>query len=210
MWHRTMADRNTSIGKEMIQDTRYDMKVKENLHRNKYTTCLQMKSTKTTSRGSLFLLSDNLTKRADICGPLKTAIFGRNTYLVAMIAANKRYVRICLLNNRFGITEYCLNYISKIDRHLQQKVKRSHADNTLEFLALRKHLERLGVERTISSAYTPPTNGVAERVNRTPLNKPRAMPAEAGMNKTLRGEAEMYSKYVHNETITSTQRRKTP
>lgn len=72
-----------------------------------------------------------------------------------------------------------------------------------------KSFGRLGVEFTTTSVYTPLTNGIAERINRTPLDKAPAMLAEAGMNEMFWREAKWHAAYLHNRTVTPTLETKT-
>lgn len=73
-----------------------------------------------------------------------------------------------------------------------------------------KRLKRLRVEFTTSLAYTAPSNGVAERMNRTLLDKARAMLADAAMNKTFWFKVVMHAAYLPSRTVTHTLRKKTP
>ena len=54
---------------------------------------------------------------------------------------------------------------------------------------------------TFSSVYTPQSNGLAERMNRTLLNKTRAMLKCAGLSKSYWGEALLHATYIYNRTI---------
>lgn len=83
-------------------------------------------------------------------------------------------------------------------------MKRFYGDNALELLALRNDLEKLGVEFTTSSAYTPSSNGIAKRMNRKLLDKARAMLVEARMSERFRNEATMHAAYRHRRTVTPT------
>ena len=82
------------------------------------------------------------------------------------------------------------------------KVKQFHADNAAEyksdgFTELHTKNETIA---TFSAPYTPAQNGRAERINRTIVEKTRALLFQAKLPKTYWGEAVKAAEYLYNRT----------
>lgn len=87
-------------------------------------------------------------------------------------------------------------------KHLAD-TKGVHSDNAKSFSVMRHELEAMGIKLTTSSTYSPASYGLAESVNRTLLNKIRALLKEAKLLQLYRGEALQHAVYLHNRTVTS-------
>ena len=61
--------------------------------------------------------------------------------------------------------ELVINFIKKIEKQSGRIIKRVHADNGTEFTRAFDYVDSQGVETTTSTAYTPESNGLAERMN---------------------------------------------
>ena len=93
-----------------------------------------------------------------------------------------------------------------------KRVKTLRTDNGLEFCSesFRAHCAKAGIQRHKTVRHTPQQNGVAERMNRTLLNKARCMMFNAGMPKSFWGEAIMTPAYLVNRSPSSAISFKTP
>lgn len=91
-------------------------------------------------------------------------------------------------------------------------IKRFHSDCGGEYLSdeFSRHLRAKGTERKLTTHDTPQHNGVAERLNRTLVERVRAAMHESKLPKTLWGEAIMHAVYVKNRTATCSLDGKTP
>nr|GEU47645.1 hypothetical protein [Tanacetum cinerariifolium] len=76
-----------------------------------------------------------------------------------------------------------------------------------EFDSFRRHKE---IKRQFTTAYTPQKNGVAERMNRTLLERARAMLATTSLRKSFWVEAVISACYVINHCPSTTVEMKTP
>lgn len=73
-----------------------------------------------------------------------------------------------------------------------------HTDNAPEFLTLRKEMNRMTVNSTTSSVYTPQSYGVAERLNRSLLGKARLLMKHTIYDSQYRGEILLQAAYLYN------------
>lgn len=126
--------------------------------------------------------SPNVPIHAEIYGALQTATSRGYRYFLTLILAHQKYSRINLLKRNNEIKIHCHEFITWIEKHTVMNVRRFHCDNVPEFLAMRSAFNRVWVTLRTSSAYTPHSNGLAERMNRTILNKLRAMIAKADVS----------------------------
>jgi hypothetical protein len=83
-------------------------------------------------------------------------------------------------------------------------IKVFHSDRGGEFMsnAFSEHLQKAGTIRRLMVHDTPEYNGVAERLNRTLIEKVRALLHDTGLPKFLWGEALNYVTYIKNRTWT--------
>ena len=83
-------------------------------------------------------------------------------------------------------------------------IKVLHSDHGGEYLGkeFTLHLKSAGTERKLTVHDTPQHNGVAERLNRTLLEKVRAMLHESKLPRPLWGEAVRHAVWLKNRTPT--------
>lgn len=181
IWHKIMAHVNPSVISHMTGNGKYGMDTKRGTPRHTCGTCEVTKQVKAPSTGNLVDNAEDMTIHVDSCGPFQTRTIGGKKYFLAMTNTPHRYTKVQLLTHRGEVEPHIQEHIAWLERVTGKSVKRVHADNAKEFLSLRTTLKKSGIRLTTSSAYTPTSNGVAERINRTPLDKVWAMIKEAGM-----------------------------
>ncbi|CAI5476241.1 unnamed protein product [Closterium sp. Yama58-4] len=82
------------------------------------------------------------------------------------------------------IRDDCLQFVEK---QAECVVKRIRTDRGGEFLGaeMTAWLKKQGIQRELTTAYTPQSNGVAERANRTILETARALLIESGLGNSM-------------------------
>jgi len=97
--------------------------------------------------------------------------------------------------------EWCVMVENQVDR----KIKILRTDNGLEFCnhKFEEFCKEIGIVRHRTCAYTPQQNGVAERMNRTIMEKVRSMLSDSGMPKTFWAEATCTTVTLINKTPSS-------
>ena len=149
---------------------------------------------------------------SDVWGssPIKT--IGGREYYSTYTDDHSRYSKLYLQrlkSETFGVYKQYEAYL------LQQKgvyIKKLHMDRGGEYLSndFNSHLADMGTIRNLTVHDTPEHNGVAERLNRTLLEKVRAMLHSSGLPKFLWGEAVNHAVYLKNRTGTKALDGKTP
>jgi hypothetical protein len=83
---------------------------------------------------------------------------------------------------------------------LEKNIKRFKTDRGKEYdmLGFKNYIQSLRIVHEITPPYSPSSNGVAERKNRTHINLTNAMLVSCGAKKNLWGEAVLIENYVLN------------
>ena len=99
-----------------------------------------------------------------------------------------------------------------VENQTGKKIKRLRTDNGLEFCGgdFNDFCADAGIVRHRTVRYTPQQNGVAERMNRTLLERARCMLSNAGMEKDFWAEAVNTSCYLVNRSPSTAIECKTP
>ena len=91
-----------------------------------------------------------------------------------------------------------------MENQLNKKVKVFNTDGGGEFLNddSRLFCESKGIIHKVAPAYTPQLNGIAERANRTVLEKMRCLLLQSNLSAGMWGEALSYATTLSNLTPT--------
>lgn len=93
-----------------------------------------------------------------------------------------------------------------------KKIKIIRTDNGLEFCnkELNSQLREAGIRHQTSNTYTPQQNGLAERMNRSLVEKARCMIFDADLSISFWAEAVSTAAYIYNRSPTRSITGKTP
>ncbi|CAH9077615.1 unnamed protein product [Cuscuta europaea] len=139
---------------------------------------------------------------ADVWGPSSVPTHGGRRYFLSIIDDFSRKVWVCLLEHKSDVYVRFKEWKNMVENQTECKVKTLRTDNGLEFC--NKDMDRLciesGIRRHKTVPYTPQQNGLAERMNRTLLDKVRSMLATSGLPKKFWGEAVNTATYLINRS----------
>jgi len=92
-----------------------------------------------------------------------------------------------------------------VENQVNKKIKVLRTDNGLEFCNLKfdEYCKKNGIERHRTCTYTPQQNGVAERMNRTLMEKVRCLLNESGLDERFWAEAASTAAYLVNRSPAS-------
>ncbi|KAL2231326.1 UNVERIFIED_CONTAM: Retrovirus-related Pol polyprotein from transposon TNT 1-94 [Sesamum indicum] len=137
---------------------------------------------------------------ADVWGPSKEPTHGGNRYFLSIVDNFSRKVFIFLLKHKYEVFEKFEKWKTLVENQTGKRLKSLRTDNGLEFC--NKHFDNLcdkfGIKRHKTNPYTPQQNGVAERMNRTLLEKVRCLLISSGLQKSFWGEAVLTAAYLIN------------
>ncbi|CAI7773875.1 unnamed protein product, partial [Closterium sp. NIES-54] len=96
------------------------------------------------------------------------------------------------------------DWLPFVEKQAECVVKRIWTDRGGEFLGaeMTAWLKKQGIQRELTTAYTPQSNGVAERANRTILQTARALLIESGVGNSMWPHAVRHATVARNRVLT--------
>jgi transposase InsO family protein len=145
---------------------------------------------------------------SDLMGPFKCVSSGGHRYTCSLYDQFSGYGEMFLLKLKSDVNLVLRRAIYRWQRQTGCKVKVIRTDRGKEYQGkFQRFLTREGIVHQRSAAYTPEQNGVAERYNRTIIEKVRAMLNEFKLPNFLWGEAIQAATHIRNlmpQTASST------
>jgi hypothetical protein len=183
----------------------YCLKAKsiKNINKHSITDIIQTKPT--------FKVLDRI--HSDICGKIKPQTYDSKEYFITYLCKASRFLDLYLLRLKEEALKITEVYINKENNNnLGRKIKEFFTDNGKEYTSkeFTELLHKNSIERKLSPSYTKEPNGFIERINRTIVNKIRAMLYNSNAPLYLWGEAAISAKHLYNITPHSSLDFKTP
>jgi hypothetical protein len=183
LWHRRFCHAGWETLAKMAQDNLVDgLPVSAEWFRKAGKTvcepCVLGKQTKTpflASSWESFGPFDLI--HADVCGPMRTKTPGGNRYCVSFIDDYSRCAVIQLLENKNQVKIALSAFVSTMETQFDKKVMTLRSDRGGEFWnkEVQSFCASKGIVHQKTNPYSSQENGVAERLNRTLMEKARAM-----------------------------------
>ncbi|KAJ8717783.1 hypothetical protein PYW07_005713 [Mythimna separata] len=136
----------------------------------------------------------------DLCGPMETPSAGGGKYFITFIDDYSRKVYVYFLKNKMDIKSVFEKFKIEVENQLEKKIKILRSDNGKEYCnkELSNFLAASGIRHQTSTPYTPEQNGLAERMNRTLVERAKCMLFEAKLQKSFWAEAVATAAYIIN------------
>jgi hypothetical protein len=147
----------------------------------------------------------------DVLGPVTPASRGGNRYLLTVMDDHSGYSLVMPLKQKSEVAAALQRSIAFLETQTGRRVRAVRSDNGGEYVgaALAAFFQERGIEHQRTAPYTPEQNGAAERLNRTLLERARAMLIDARMEGSWWAEAVVTACYIRNRCPTHG-RSKTP
>lgn len=148
---------------------------------------------------------------SDVCGPMETTSVGGAKYFVTFVDDYSRKVFVYFAKRKNDIEGIFIKFKQFVETQACQKLKVLRSDNGGEYIGeFDAECQRSGILHQTSCAYTPQQNGVAERMNRTLVERARCMLFDANFDKSMWAEAINMAAYVTNRTPNRTLEKRIP
>ncbi|KAJ9547479.1 hypothetical protein OSB04_020022 [Centaurea solstitialis] len=178
------------------------------------TTCLTGKQHREPTSGkSLWRASHQLQLvHSDICGPIKPASNSGKRYILSFIDDFSRKTWVYFLHEKSEAFVTFKNYKAYVEKEIGAHITCLRTDRGGEFTSneFREFCQTQGINRQLTTAFTPQQNGVAERKNRTIMNAVRSMLSEKKVPRTFWPEAVKWCVHIQNRSPTAAIEKKTP
>ncbi|KAJ9542762.1 hypothetical protein OSB04_029268 [Centaurea solstitialis] len=149
---------------------------------------------------------------SDLWGPARVTSYGGASYMLTIIDDFSRRVWAFFLKRKTDVFGTFRDWRTMVEKQSGKEVKYLRTDNGLEFCSeeFNAYCRKNGITRHRTVAHTPQQNGVAERMNRTILEKVRCMFSNSKMPKTFWAEAASTACYLINRSPSVALEKKTP
>ena len=148
---------------------------------------------------------------SDLCEMNGVLTKGGKRYFMTLIDDATRFCYVYLLRTKDEALDYFKIYKAEVENQLERKIKRLRSDRGGEYFPkiFDEFCEEHGIIHERTPPYSPQSNGVAERKNRTLTDLVNSMLATAGLSKAWWGEALLTSCHVLNR-VPNKNKDKTP
>jgi len=209
IWHRKLGHLGDEALKKLLKITEgIDLSLMEiNDNKRLCKACVEAKharskfeNTRTKATRPLQLI------HTDLCGPFDPITWDGNKYFITFLDDYTHYTMVYLLKSKAEAADKIKEYVSRMETRLDKKVAKIRCDNGREYVNdnIKNWCKRKGIELNTTIPYTPQLNGKAERLNRTLVEKIRALLFDSKMNKEMWGEALYVATYLLNRSPTET------
>ena len=128
-------------------------------------------------------------------------IRGGKKFHVTFIDDYSRFTRFYLLRNKDKAFDMFLSYKAEVEYQLDRKIKRIRSNRGGEYIPLNHYCEKEGIIHEVTPPYSPKSNGVAERKNKTLKEMINSLLVSASTPNNLWGEAILSTCHLQNRIL---------
>lgn len=141
---------------------------------------------------------------SDICGPMEEPSFSGSRYMLLFIDDFTRKTHVYFLQSKSQTFDKFREYKAEVEKEMNKSIKCLRTDNGSEYCnrVFDNFLKSEGIKHQTTAPYTPEQNSVAERANRTIIEKARTLLSEANLRKKYWAEAVNTVVYLKNRSPT--------
>lgn len=141
----------------------------------------------------------------DVCGPIKPTTYDGKIYFVTFVDHYSHFCVLYVIERKDEVCKKFEEYINLVQSKFGTRIERLTCDNGGEYVSekFKELCRKNGIKIQYTVARNPEQNGVAERFNRTIMEKARCLMFDADMDKIFWGEAVRAAVYLINRTETS-------
>lgn len=142
---------------------------------------------------------------SDLMGPMETQSLGKARYILTFVDDLSKKVFTYFLGSKSEVLDKFMEFKSLVENQADNKIKILRTDNGTEYGSneFKRFCKANGIQHQLTTVYTPQQNGVAERMNRTIVEKAKCLLFDADLPKRFWAEATNMAVYLINRTISS-------
>ena len=134
----------------------------------------------------------------DLADLKQTMSRGGKNYFVTFTDDYSRFTKLYLIKRKDEAFDVFLTYKIKVGNQLNKKIKRIKSDRGGEYVLFNDFCVKEGIIHEVTPPYSPESNGVAERKNRTLKEMMNAMLISSSASDNLWGEALLTTCFLQN------------
>lgn len=144
----------------------------------------------------------------DVCGPITPLTEEGYKYFLTFIDDYTHFVWVYLLSNKSEVFDKFKHYYFHASNHFNANILKLRSDNGGEYVSrqFQEFCYSKGIQMQYTVPYNPQMNGVAERMNRTLIEKAKTVLLDSQLNKEFWGHAVLFAAYVTNRSPTEGKR----
>ena len=126
---------------------------------------------------------------------------GGKRFYVIFVNNHSRFTKLYLLRTKDEALEIFIKYKSEVENQKNKRIKRLTIDRGGEYESnlFKKFCEQNGIIHVVTPPYSPESNGMAERKNRTLKEMMNAMLVSSRLSSNMWGEAILSACYIQNK-----------
>lgn len=211
IWHRRLGHLNRKA-MNILKDWSTGM---DNFTRddNICEVCVKAKDARKPFKSSMSQTNNKLELiHTDLCGPMEVGSLSGCKYLLTFVDDYTRKVYGYFLKEKSEVPDKFNEFKNLVENETGLRIKKIRSDNGKEYVNLRMKaiMEKCGIRHELTVPYSPQQNGVAERLNRTIIEKARSLLFDANSPKRYWAEAVSTAIYLCNRSPTKAVKGKTP
>ncbi|CAA7023934.1 unnamed protein product [Microthlaspi erraticum] len=197
IWHERLGHVNYKSIERLMN---LDLIPKCKINKDKCEICVQAKLTKTPSPHVERTTEPLGLIHTDLCDLKYVQTRGGKKYFVTFIDDCTRYCYVYLLRSKDEVLEKFKEYKTEVENQLGKTIKMVRSDRGGEYDGpFNAFCQEKGIIHQTTAPYSPESNGVSERKNRTLKEMMNAMLQESGLPQNLWGEALLATNYILNK-----------
>lgn len=141
----------------------------------------------------------------DICGPMSEKAWNGARFFISFTDDYSRATQIYCIKQKSDALEVFKEYVAMAEARHGVKIARLNADNGGEYSSneFKSFCKKKGIELSYTVPHNPEMNSIAERVNRTIVEKARTMILASELPRKYWNEAVLAANFIKNRCITS-------
>ena len=168
--------------------------------KHKCETCVEAKLTRSSFQSIERHTAPLDLIHSDICDLKLVQTRGGNKYFITFVDDSTKYCYVYLLKSKGEAIEKFVLYKNEVENQLNRKIKVLRTDRGEEYESPFVDLcTQHGIIHETTAPYSPQSNGVAERKNRTLKEMMTAMLISSGLPQNMWGEAILSANYLLNK-----------
>ncbi|GLI61680.1 hypothetical protein VaNZ11_004116 [Volvox africanus] len=136
----------------------------------------------------------------DVCGPMPERTPTGSLYLTVLLDDYTGFSAVAFTPTKEAVKDKVMTMVNQLETYSGFRVKEVRSDQGGEFInsPLQEFFRTKGIRHGPTVGYAPEQNGAAERLNRTLLEKMRALLAESQLPQCMWAEAVSTANYLRN------------